>query len=630
MLWKDLGNTGSRWLPRVFRGVILTAALGLGMGRARASYDAAAPARPDIDPRPGRSFVIEEKDGVSWLCRPNGQRFFSLGVCCVDQGISRENFDPDNPGYGAWQEYPNGRSWAKTAVRRLASWGFTTVGAWSDFKTLREGSGSELAFTPVLHVGSAAGAPWWDMWDPRVVRRMEEVARDQIRLWRDDPRLIGYYSDNELGWWNATLFKTTLEQSWTSGQRRRLLELLRKTYHNSWAALVKDFEPENAANWEDLSRRGMLYLRPGGKGVHTMRAFLGVLAERYYSLMHEIIRKYDRRALILGDRYQSFYYPEVARASAPYVDAISSNLDAQWNDGTFSRFFLKTLHELTGKPVLVSEFYMAARENGSGNRNSHGIYPVVATQAERAAGFRATVEALLKTPSVIGADWFQYYDEPAHGRGDGENFDFGLVDIRDRPYEALTASASALLPAALQKRTRSRRLDASQGVPAAPNDPLGHFEPNLALKQWDRERGFIKPASDFPVADLYVCWDERTLYLGLCAQDIVEEAFYRNKIVPKTDRAEWIVTINGADQPIRARIGAGTEPIVNSPSVRVVNFSGLNANVRNVAAMGLPAKLFGKSRFKPGDTVNFASTLFGHCHADSVKWKGGFRLRADH
>jgi len=66
------------------------------------------------------------------------------------------------------------------------------------------------------------------------------------------------------------------------------------------------------------------------------------------------------------------------------------------------------------------------------------------TQKERAAGFRTTLHALLKIPYVIGADWFQYYDEPTHGRYDGENFNFGLVDIHDRPYEPLTTIASGL------------------------------------------------------------------------------------------------------------------------------------------------------------------------------------------
>jgi hypothetical protein len=244
------------------------------------------------------------------------------------------------------------------------------------------------------------------MWDPKILERMDQVARDQILALRDDPRLIGYYSDNELGWWNAILFRMTFEQAPTSGQRHRLLDLLRQTYRNDWSELGQDFEPApGVENWQELEQHGSLFLRPGGNGIRTMRRFLGLLAERYYSLVHDIIRKYDQRALILGDRYQSFYYPEVARAGAPYVDVVSSNLNASWNDGTFARFYLETLHALSGKPVIIGEFYMAARDNRSGNKNDRGVYPVVATQTERAAGFRNTLHALLKLPYVIGADW---------------------------------------------------------------------------------------------------------------------------------------------------------------------------------------------------------------------------------
>jgi hypothetical protein len=41
------------------------------------------------------------------------------------------------------------------------------------------------------------------MWDPKIINRMDQVARDQILPLRDDPRVLGYYSDNEMGWWNA-------------------------------------------------------------------------------------------------------------------------------------------------------------------------------------------------------------------------------------------------------------------------------------------------------------------------------------------------------------------------------------------------------------------------------------------
>jgi hypothetical protein len=455
---------------------------------------------------------------------------------------------------------------------------------------------------------------------------MYQIARDQILPLRDDPRLLGYYSDNEMGWWNATLFKMALEHKPTSGQRQRLIKLLRESYRNDWSELLKDFEADGVGSFEELDQRGMLYLRPGSKGIRTYRRFLSLMAERYYALVREVIRTYDSRALILGDRYQSFYYPEVAGACAAHVDAASGNLNAAWNDGTFPRFYLDTLHALSGKPIFVSEFYMAAQQNQSGNKNKNSTFATVTTQRERVAGFRNTVRALARTPDVVGADWFQYYDEPPHGRGDGEDYNFGLVDIHDRPYKLLTAAARSLDLAAIKNGRHSARPDASLGVPAAPREPLGQFTIRLALKDWDRERGFVKPVSEFPVADLYVCWSKPAVYLGLYAQDIVEENYYRNKIVPDVDRAEWIISIGETNKPIRARLGPGAPPVCDEPAVRIVNLSGVYMNTRNIAAVELSAKLFGKERFKAGDTIEFGSTFFTHCRADRVEWKGRFKL----
>ena len=79
----------------------------------------------------------------------------------------------------------------------------------------------------------------------------------------------------------------------------------------------------------------------------------------------------------------------------------------------------------------------------------------------------------------------------------------------------------------------------------------------MALKNWDRERGFIPPNSPFPLADLYICWNENALYLGLYFQDIAEGGYYRNKVVPDGDRAAWTIAIRGVEKAIRSRIGAG-------------------------------------------------------------------------
>ena len=48
---------------------------------------------------------------------------------------------------------------------------------------------------------------------------------------------------------------------------------------------------------------------------------------------------------------------------------------------------------------------------------------------------------------VIGADWFQWMDEPPAGRrGDAEDCNLGMVDIHDRPYEQLVTAVQETAP----------------------------------------------------------------------------------------------------------------------------------------------------------------------------------------
>ena len=573
-----------------------------------------------------RPFSLRRDAGAWWLCAPDGRRFFSFGVCCVNQGTGRDEYSVTNPGYAAWQNYPSSQAWADAAVQRLRTWNFNTIGGWSDFAPLRGSTNRDFALAPVLACGMRAGAPWLDMWSPKVLQRMEEVARQNSESVRSDPRVLGYYTDNEMGWWNAILWQMTLKDKPASGARQRLVKLLRDRYRNDWSKLTRDFDPEGVSSFRELERGGTLYLRPGGNGIHAMREFLGMMAARYYEVVDDAVRKFDHRALVLGDRYQSFYYPEVARAAGRHVDAISSNLNASWNDGSFVRFYLDTLHALAGKPVLVSEFYMSAMENRTGNPNDHGNFPTVQTQAERADAFERTLRALTRLPYVLGADWFQYYDEPAKGRFDGENFNMGLVDVRDRPYEELTGRATSLDLLKLKSAPQQPRADVREGVPRAPNDPFANFKSQTALKHWDRERGFVPAASKFPMADLYVCWDASALYFGLYAVDPVEPEYYRDGRIPEEDRAEWTVSLGGKDKTIRVRLGAGRLPTGMPTGIMITNLSGLRLNVRNIAAMKVPASFLASKELRPGDRLKFSSTLLTHARASRVEWAEELRL----
>ena len=145
-----------------------------------------------------------------------------------------------------------------------------------------------------------------------------------------------------------------------------------------------------------------------------------------------------------------------------------------------------------------------------------------------------------------------------------------------------------------------------------------------ALQEWDREGGFVIPSSEFPMADLYLCWNRKSLFVGLYAHDVCEDAFYRDRIIRVSDRAEWIVRIG--DSEIRARIGAGLEPTLNDTRVRVTNSSGINGNFRNIACLEIPSTLVGKSRLKGMDEIDLSSTFFTQGRGYSTEWSGRFTL----
>ena len=110
--------------------------------------------------------------------------------------------------------------------------------------------------------------------------------------------------------------------------------------------------------------------------------------------------------------------------------------------------------------------------------------------------------------------------------------------------------------------------------------------------------------------------------------------------MPEADRAEWTIALNGSMAVVHARIGAGKPPVVSQsgsgdvrltnrsgkPSPVVVNSSVINLNVRNIAAVELPAALFGQKQFKAGDKLKLSSTFVTHGRGYRTGWEGEFKL----
>jgi hypothetical protein len=495
-------------------------------------------------------FRAVQQNGVSWLQGPDGSRFFSLGVCCVDTGEGFDRFNPSNPGYAAFQYYRDRADWATDVTHRLNRWGFNTIGAWSDNEALRKPSEPDLKFTPILHMGSAAGAPWRDMWDPAIVKVMNDVAASGIAsLGGKDRRVIGYFSDNELGWWNAALF----DWAWKGKYSRRILVSLLIARYHGWPNLRQDFLPIGAKSFDQLTKSGRLYLRPGRNGIGTVHAYISALSSRYYELCRTAIKKNDPGALYLGDRYISGFYPEVAESAGKWCDVVSTNLNADWNDGSFAPFYLPALTRIVKKPILITEYYMAAKQNRSGNKNDSSGFPVVDTQAERAQGFLNSTKALLQTPSVVGAHWFQYYDEPKNGRDDGENYNMGLVDIHNLPYEEMIAASQSLDLVSEHAKAQfqiQRQREIPEISPEAVSD----------LGLWPRDAALLSLTSGDPRGDAFAVTCKGNLYVAVhWNEDRFFEAFYKDGKIPPSD--EPLLRIDGLRKSVVVRL-PDSHPIV--------------------------------------------------------------------
>src|SRR5665811_129446 len=91
---------------------------------------------------------------------------------------------------------------------------------------------------------------------------------------------------------------------------------------------------------------------------------------------------------------------------------------------------------IIGLPIIIGEFHFGVPGRGL----APGLAQTI-SQEERGVAYSYYVENAAAHPSLVGTHWFQWLDQPSTGRGDGENYNIGLVDVTDRPYTELINAA---------------------------------------------------------------------------------------------------------------------------------------------------------------------------------------------
>ena len=392
--------------------------------------------------------VGKDRTGAWWFVRPDGRREFLNSVTTVQPHLAGR--DPKGPHYAArdW----DGRStsgpamdrWAEATLARVSDFGFKGLGAWSDTVFHKY----DVPVTRDLNLSTWVPYEARHVFHPRWEAAVEEAIQRQVAPLRDNKSLVGYYIDNELDWGDGVAGPAAYFDglSVRDPNRREVLRVIRST----WSSLA-DFNRgfgTSAGTWDELALWSTLPRQPRDPGAYhrLYEAWVGHVARRYFEVTTRLIRKHDPNHLILGIRYRGDAPAQVVAASRGLTDVQSVNYYP--NDAKLDRALFETLHQLSGgQPVIVSEYSFHALDGRSGNRNTFGFPAQVADQAARARGYKLMTTRLARLPYVVGADWFQWMDEPPSGRlRDGEDVNFGIVDVSDDPYESLVDAVRSTTP----------------------------------------------------------------------------------------------------------------------------------------------------------------------------------------
>src|SRR2546425_7216476 len=123
-----IGRLGARGATRptiyeMASTVFLFAATGMLVVPAPGADSAVMPGGGGAQP----PFTLRQTSSAWWLASPEGRRFFSVGVCLVTRGASRESFDRDKPSHASGPHYAQDPARADATLRRPRKWDLPTT-----------------------------------------------------------------------------------------------------------------------------------------------------------------------------------------------------------------------------------------------------------------------------------------------------------------------------------------------------------------------------------------------------------------------------------------------------------------------------------------------------------------------
>jgi hypothetical protein len=343
-------------------------------------------------------FHTQKIDGQWWLIDPDGCLFISVGLCSVNHSsVDRKKLPV---------KFGNEENWAIQTGGMLKKYGFNTLGCWSDWQTFRP-TYQRMPYTPRWNFmatyknrrdkkNGQRGYPnlCMPVFDPEFEEFCDRHAR-QLAATKDDPWLLGHFSDNELPFRPDALT-------------------------NYLALPESDTGHKAAKEWWQAHSRTL-----GRKKItaEDKASFMEYLARRYYSTVSSAIKKYDPNHLYLDSRVHGrTIKPPVFRGAKGLVDVMTVNYYHRWSA---EQERLSMWVEYSGVPFIVSEWYAQSLKKPDTDASGAGFR--VKTDADRGLFYQNLVLGLLENTGCVGWHWFKY-------GGDGDGFHKGIVSREYEPH----------------------------------------------------------------------------------------------------------------------------------------------------------------------------------------------------
>lgn len=374
-------------------------------------------------------FRTEKVNGRWWLVDPQGHPFFATSLNSIRPGLRK---DRNETSVAAFEErWSDKESWAEDAIGFLRDNGFNTIGTWSDEAT-RE-IDSPMPWTTVIYVmypfGAARGArsdennmkfpnECMPIFDPEFPSFCEQkIAEDVTDEMIEDELLVGYFVDNELPWREDSL------------DRYLQIDSSDVNYQETAAWLMRRKQADSEVGIDSL--RSLV-------DDNDRADFLTLIADRYFSVVSEALKKRDPNHLYLGSRLhgQAVRLKPVFEVVGRYADVVSVNYYNRWTPRDSE---IDAWPEWSGdKPFMISEWY--AKGEDSGYENVQGAGMVVRTQMDRGQFYQNFLIRLLESIHCVGSFWHTYRDTKE--RPDGSNK--GFVSLDFEPYVELVELAAEI------------------------------------------------------------------------------------------------------------------------------------------------------------------------------------------